>query len=237
MKDLSDRRKLFEEELPHWENIIASLAFNLLQTRAIDRGLLGMEDIQNSLRAAMWDAIEKYDIERGTKLNTWITKLLKQKCALITQAHYNKQPRDSEGHVLVLLPLTGSYGNDEEEQFIDVEDPEAQAAFDMVVERQWFSRHTELVRKVLKVGDSLDEQEAFTMILSGEYQSDREIADILKVNFAKVGDVRLKARIVFAILEHIPLRTFTQAHDIEKRAKRIRNILRSHVEGLPDTVM
>lgn len=231
MGDLSDRRKLFEEELPRWEGIIASLAYKLLTTRAIDRGLLGLDDIQNELRLEMWKAIEKYEEGRGTALNTWITKLLRQRCRLITQAHYNKQPRDAEGRVQIPLPLH-RLQEDGQDWFLDIEDPRAEAAFDVPIEQEWFDQNVDLVFKVLEHKKSIDEPRAFQMILSGGYKTDREIGDILGVNFAKVGEVRFKAKVVFALALGIPTDKFTHAKNAEKIAKRLRTRLRPYLKDL-----
>jgi len=236
MADLSDRAKLFEELLPEWENIIASLAYRLLHTRAIDRGLLEAEDIRNILRLKLWQAIEKYDESRGTKLDSWITGLLRQECSLLTQAHYNKQNRGPDGRVLLHIPLTGTL-EDNEGEALDIEDPGALYAFDAVAELEWFRLHTELIFKVLQTKPSLDEKRVFEMLLSGQYESDREIADELEVNFAKVGEVRFKAKLVLAIMEQIPLSTVTKAKNVERVAHRLRAALSKHVEGLPTIVM
>lgn len=272
-EDLADRRKLFEEILPEWEGIIRSLAFKLLRTRTIDRGLMGVEDIQNQLRATLWTAIDKYQTGRGAELHTWITNLLKQECSLIVEAHYNKVPRgyvtcaicgihrkdlsrhvedvhemsvdeyrelysDSrlEGIIMPLLPLTVVYDAEApDEEGLDIEDPGAETAFDEVADNEWFRRNTDLIFKVLQKKQSINEKLAFAMILSGRYESDREIAEVLDVNFAKVGEVRMKAKIVFAILEDIPIENFTNAQNAKKIAKRMRHLLRPHVDELPAT--
>lgn len=241
-EDLSDRRKLFEELLPEWEGIIASLAYGLLSTRTIDRGLVGIEDIQNQLRETLWRAIEKYERgRRGAKakkdaeLHTWITKLLKQECSLIVEAHYNKVPRDGEGHPMPLQSLRVVYDTDnpDEENVMDVEDPRAEMAFDELADDEWFRKNVSLIFKVLKNKKSINEKLAFAMLLSGRYESDREIAEILDVNFAKVGEVRFKAKLVFALIEGIPIDTFTTAQNAEKMAVRMRHLLRSYVDELP----
>lgn len=233
--DLSDRKKLFEEQLPQWESIISYLAFNLLQTRTIDRGLMGPKDVQQRLRMALWRAVEQYEEGKGAKLNTWITNILKQECSLLVQAHYHKVPRDKEGNPLHLLRLqtVPLWEDEERDKSIVVEDPAAAAAFDMIAETDWFKRDVRLIFKVLRKKKSIDEKKAFAMILSGKYASDREIADLLEVNFAKVGEVRFKAKLVFALLEGIPIETFTNAQNAEKLAKRLRHLLRPYVVSFP----
>lgn len=232
-RDLTDRRKLFEEELPEWESIIANLAFNLLRTRTIDRGLMEHCDVQNQLREVMWHAIEKYEEGHGATLDTWITKLLRQECKLITQAHYHKVPRDAEGHPIPLLPLVAQYEDSDTELFLDIEDPEAQYQFDKIFEDSWFTDNVYAVFQVLKKKKALNEKLAFAMILSGQYKNDREIAEVLKVNFAKIAEVRFKAKIVFAILEGIPLDQFTKAQNAEQIAKRIKQQLNCMQKGPP----
>lgn len=277
--NLSDRKKLFEEQLPRWESIISYLAFNLLQTRTIDRGLMGAKDVQQRLRIALWRAVEQYEEDKGAKLNTWITNILKQECSLIVEAHYNKLPRsyatcavcelgeepkvvrkkdltrhieqehemsvreyrelypDSsvEGNPMPLMRLqtVPLWEDEEQDKSIVVEDPTAAAAFDMIAETDWFKRDVRLIFKVLQKKKSINEKQAFAMILSGKYASDREIADRLKVNFAKVGEVRFKAKLVFALLEGIPIETFTNAQNAEKLAKRLRHLLRPYVTSFP----
>lgn len=318
-------QRLFNELLPDWENIIASIAFNLLNSKPIDKGLLEMKDVQNMLRMSMYQAIAKYDPDRGMALNVWITDKLHQDCALLTQAHYHKVPRgkrqtiisikgkwrracvqaalndstipkclqqafrdidlplareativikkccrrwyiidneetytakqlkktlniDQEGRVTVPIPLVG---RDEEgkESYLDITDPNAEAAYEEVAAGPWFNRNTELVFRVLqnkeKVVDGkrvgLNEPKAFSMILSGKYGSDKEIAELLgetpeSINFAKVGEVRFKAKIVFAIMERMSISSFTQARNAIPMAKRLRALLKPYVEDLPSIV-
>lgn len=238
--DLSDRRKLFSEVLPEWEGIIASLAYNLLRTRTIDRGLLGVEDIQQELRLVLLQAVEKF--EEGTpgrdgkeaQLDTWITKLLRQKCSLIVQEHYNKVPRDAEGTARHPIPLITQVGEDGELVF-DIEDPTAEEAFAMIAAEDWFRYNVSLIYSVLEVRDSIDERRTFAMILSSKYSSDREIAEELGLNFAKVGEVRFKAKLIFALLEHIPIESFTRAQNAESLTKRLRRLIKLQENQPPIT--
>lgn len=320
--DLTDRQKLFESELPKWENIIASLANNLIYTRAIDRGLVEAQDIQNKLRLKLWDAIRKYDPKatgaRGEQvaLNTWITRLLRQECILIMQAHYHKVQRgrrrilfsftdkeeqaeirydlnhrvlpecirqgfidvylplidtatvkirkkdavwlivDSgeiyttkqlkatlniyqEGKVLLPIPLVSSLEDTDREGFIDLPDLNATAALENVLAEPWFRKNVRLIFHVLQNREpkGLNEKKVFAMILSGRYGSDRDISKLLDVNFAKIGDVRFKAKIVFAIVEGIPISTFSRAQNAVTLAIRIRNMLKPIVGELPAMIL
>jgi len=227
---LSDRQELFNEMLPDWEGAIRYLAFRLMQTRTLDRGLIEQVDLQNQLREAMWSAIETYDPKWETKLSTWINFKLKRECSLIVQDHYNKVPRDGEGNPIAILSLTPEFDPENEDNWaLNIEDPHATDGIDLVDGMEWFKRNTELIYKVLKPDGAIDEVEAFTMMMSDEYASDKEIARVLNVNWAKVGEVRMKAKIVFSIMEGIPLESFTRDKNAVKVYRRIRHLLRSHI--------
>lgn len=333
-KILAQQQKLFNEELPKWESTIAQLAFNLLNTRAIDKGLLGVDDVRNMLRMVMWNAIKKYNPDRGTALNVWITNLMRQECSLITQAHYNKVPRErkkklftienklqqmclvaafnskiiqeciwkgfkaieqplditatvevkkkdrlwyivdgavtykvkqlqkvltiyQDGKAILPVPLVGSLDKEEggADTFLDIEDPRAVAAYEELSTKNWFRKNTDLIFKILQNRErkyvlhtypglagyrlrrkGLNEKKVFAMILSGKYGSDREISELLDINFAKVGEVRFKARIVFALIEGIPLSEFSQARNVIGMAKRLRTQLLPYIGHLPDVI-
>lgn len=312
---LAAQQKLFDSELPKWERIIASLSHNLIRTRAIDLGLVEAQDVANKLRLKIWDAISKYDPSKEAALNTWITRLLRQECVLIMQAHYNKVNRgrrrilfsiekerrmdcvreelndsvipeciwqgfkdteqsladeasvivkkvdlvwsivDSaeiypvkqlqkviniyqEGKVLLHVPLANSSLEEFDEGSVDPPDFEAEAAFDNIFAVPWFRRNTDIIFQALqnKEPGGLNEKKVFAMILSGRYGTDREIADHLDINFAKVGEVRFKAKIVFALVEGIPISTFSKAQNALTLARRLRTLLKPYVGELPTVV-
>jgi len=238
--NLTDKLKLFNEQLPAWERYIAKLSYGLLQSRAVDPGLLGADDIRQELRLALWDAVSKYDPERTGKdgrkaeLPTWIIRLLRQKCILLMQAHWDK---------LKTVPL--NYTTDEGEEVpLEVEDKEALTLINRLFERDWFDRYRIMIDQVL-VGSkddtepylgTVDEKKIFRMILSGRYATDSEIAEELGLNFAKVGEVRLKAKLVLAIMEEVPIQEVTKDKSSERLSKRLRYLLGKHVNSVPALV-
>lgn len=236
---LAAQQKLFDSELPKWERIIASLSHNLIRTRAIDMGLFEAQDVANKLRLKIWDAIRKYDSSREAALNTWITRLLRQECVLIMQAHYNKVPRDAAGNAVTPISIDGFEDTDDEHKYeFLLPDKEAEAAFERIFAVPWFRKNTDIIFHALqnKEPGGLNEKKVFAMILSGRYGTDREIADHLDVNFAKVGEVRFKAKIVFALVEGIPISTFSKAQNALTLAKRLRTLLKPYVGELPTVV-
>jgi hypothetical protein len=238
--DLTERKELFTRLLPEWEGTIAHLALTLLQTRVIDRGLLELSDVQQRLRFTMWRAVAQYKEDYKTKLSTWILKLLKQECSLLVESQYNCVPRDGQGNALFPLSLSSDLRQQQRDldsplygkpiTDIDIEDKRAYNAFEEVVEDSWFQERVKQISLILCKRKNLDERQIFSMILSDHYNSDKEIADEVGVNFAKVGEVRAKAKIALALLEGIPIRSFTRAKSAERLASRIRLIYeRKHI--------
>jgi len=230
LKLTPERQELFTTELPKWEVKIRSMSYQLLNTRTIDRGLLGQEDIENMLRVALVKAIRDFKEGKGMKLSSWILHILKQECSLITENHYNKVPRaddapeeeDKEegrkkkkkkegGTPLYLEPLYRNIGG--EEVALELEDLDAFEKMQEYEEQEAFNRDAKLVYKALKPGF---ERRCYKLLLT-ENWSDNTIAKYLGVNFAKVGEVRFKAALAFAVLRNIPIAEFTNA----KNAKRI----------------
>ena len=65
------------------------------------------------------------------------------------------------------------------------------------------------------------------MILSEEYDSDQNIADTMKVDFARICDVRHRMKIAFAVLSNIPIATFTRAQNATRMAEEMKRKLKN----------
>jgi hypothetical protein len=179
----------------------------------------------------MWRAVETYDSTKEASLDTWINFLLRRECSLIVEDHYNRVPRDGDGDPIPILSLTPSFDPDDDESWVlNIEDPCSTYDIEAVEGNEWFKRNAHLIFRVLNKHGAIDEVKAFAMILSGKYSSDKEIAKVMHVNWAKVGEVRLKAKLVFALMENIPLSRFTKDKNAEKVFKRIKSRLRPYLK-------
>jgi hypothetical protein len=221
----AERLRLFTEILPKWERRITYVSHLTIQTRTIDIGLLGVEDIENELRMSVWKAVESWDPERGASLSTWIFNAINQGKSLIVESQYHKVPRDENGHPKypVSIDAEKEIDTEGEEVSFQLEDPFAVDKVTEFAEEEWFRDCCKTIKEVLS---SNFEGNVFNMILSGNYDTDQSIADELEVDFAVVSEVRLKAKVAFALLNNIPLEAFTRAKNAEAIAKKLQPLLK-----------
>lgn len=220
MRDVKDKTALFTEQLPKWEGFIYARAAELLSTRVIDRGLYGVEDIQQTLRIALWQAIEKYDESKHCSLDTWITKLLKQKCSLLVENQYRAVPREVDG--TPLYPEALYYKTETGEVEREFEDVAAEARFNALIEKDWFKGFLRAVKPMLKQRKGYHEEQIWRLLLTGKYNTSQEIADELGINFAKVGSFRLKLKLIYCMLNDIPVEKATNVKNRDVLFKRLK---------------
>jgi len=208
-----ERNQLFEERLPHWEGYIFNLASELRNFRIADKGLFGVEDVQQILRMALWRAISNYDPERGCALDTWIINMLKQQGSLLVQSQFNNIPRNEEAEP---LPIESLYVDKGDVSYTrEIEDVGSTYAFEQIDEDDEREILYESFRAVLKKRTSWDEHEAFEMIISGRYQTATEISQALNTNFANIHALLLKLRVWYCILHHLPIHNYTSAKEAD----------------------
>ena len=203
--ELERRRQLFLRVLPEWEGRIFNVSNNTLQTRTIDTKY-DVEDICNQLRWAVYQAVLSWREDKGATLSTWIYRAINNERGLFIEKNYNKVQRDEEGNPLY------NYSLDKEvdEMPFQIEDAYSIDSLLSFIDEEWFQDLMIKIRKVLSEGFN---QQVFDMIVSRKYESDADIAKELDVDFARVSEIRLKVKIAFAILNDIPIDSFTNAQN------------------------
>jgi len=217
------RQELFLNVLPRWERRIQSVSFQTIATKPLPN-YLGTDDLANRLRLAVWHAVVSWDEERGMALDSWIFHCINQGKGLFIEEYYPKVPRSKEGVPILLTSLNA---------MVDIDDDIVQAQFEDVAaldkikelsERESFEVSMQKIRLILP---NEFHQTVFDMILSEEYKSDQAIADELKVDFARVCDVRHRMKVAFAVLNNIPISTFTRAQNAARMAEEMKRKLKN----------
>jgi hypothetical protein len=218
------RQKLFLEVLPKWESRIKSVSFQTITAKPLP-SYLDSEDVANRLRLAIWHAVTSWDEEKGMALDSWIFHCIQQGRSLMVEEFYGKIPRTSEGNRIPISSIDSMVtveGDEEvEAQLVDML---AQEQITEFVERESFD---EVMVKIRTILPNEFHQKVFDMILSGEYDSDQDIADTLEVDFARIGDVRFRMKIAFAVMSDIPISTFTTAQNAARMASEMKRKLAS----------
>jgi len=220
-----ERKTLFTEQLPKWERFIYTKAKELISTRVIDRGLYGVEDIQQILRVSLWHAINKYDESENRSLSSWIIGLLKQQCSLLVEKQYNAVPRAEDSSPLFPEPLY--YQTEAGEVAREFKDVSSEDRFEEMINGEWLEKLLAAVKPLLKQRKRYHEEEIWTRMLSGMYQSDYEIAEELNINFAKVSAARTKLKLVYCMLTGIPVEKVSKAIDIDILYRQLRHSFQS----------
>jgi len=212
MTDEGQRQKLFLEVLPKWEKHIKSLSFQTLATKPIP-SYLETGDIANRLRLAVWHAVVSWDETRGMTLNSWIFSCIRQGRGLLIEEFYSGIPRTPDGNYISISSMDAELDLDDGEVETQFADPRALDPIEAIAENESFDEAMWQIRATLP--NELHKT-IFDMILSEEYDSDQKIANALKIDFARVCDVRLRMKIAFAILHNIPISSFTKAQNARR---------------------
>lgn len=218
-KTLHERQRLFEELLPQWESRIFKVAIATLPK--VDRGLMDIDDIRQEIRWAIWEAVCKFDPERGMSINSWIFGIINQASSLIAKLQYHNMPHDEEGHAVQLLRLPPeayraglSYEAALNEQRLD---PDSLSRVDgNVLQEEWIK----LIRPAMNSGF---ETEVFEMFIAG--YTGGEIAKEKGATPARVSAVRIKMKVAYVLLFGLPLENASEAQNVDEVAKRIRHKL------------
>jgi len=226
---LLSRQELYAEVLPNWEKQIFKLAREVFPK--VDQRLMGLDDIQQELRTALWEAILAFDTSRGIAVSTWVYKILSQASSLIAKLQYHKMPHNIDGHGVQLLPLGNDTvaPNDNEPESYEAlaSDPDAIRRIEMGVEKDECIRE---IRPALRAGF---EQSVFDLFMSGYTGGDivNELGlDPRRGGAARVSSVKLKIKIAVALIHNIPLEDISSAKNTEYLAGRMRHRLCSKKE-------
>jgi len=217
----ADKEILFNDQLPKWESFIYSQARRLISTRVIDRGLYGIEDIQQLLRIALWRAIEKYEDNKDCSLTTWIVTLLKQRCSLLVESQYHKVPRNEEGTPLYPEPLY--YSTEKGETIKEFEDKATEVAFTDWLDEEWLNGVIGSFKSILEQRKGYHEEQILRALLSGKYETDTAIADALGINFAQVSAFHVKLKMLYCLLNDLPVEKASGAANRHILFQRLKN--------------
>jgi len=213
---LHERQRLFEEVLPQWEYRIFKVAVATLPK--VDQGLMEIADVQQEIRWAIWEAVCKFDPERGMNINSWIFNIINQASSQIAKLMYHNMPHNEEGHAMQLLrffPETSKTGFDCEETLGEHRtDPNSIGRIEESLMRE---ECIELIRPAMNAGF---ETEVFDMFMEG--YTGGEIAKDKGATPARVSAVRIKMKVAYVLLYGLPLEKASEAQnvgDLEKRVK------------------
>jgi len=213
---LHERQLLFEEVLPQWEYRIFKVAVATLPK--VDRGLMEIADVQQEIRWAIWEAVCKFDPERGMNINSWIFGIINQASGQIAKLMYHNMPHNEEGHAMQLLrffPETSRTGFDCEETLSEHQiDPDSIGRVEGDLMRE---ECIKLIRPAMNEGF---ETEVFNMFIAG--YTGGEIAREKRATPARVSTVRIKMKVAYVLLYGLPLEKASEAQnvgDLEQRVK------------------
>lgn len=223
---LQARQLLFEELLPDWESRIKKVA--AMTFPKVDQRLMALEDIQQEISSAIWEAVLAYDPDRGMSIKSWVFNIINQAAGLIAKLQYHNMPHNGEGHGMQLLPLVDeSLGSENESESYEVytQDPDSVGRIESEPEKQ---ECIDFIRPALKVGF---EQAVFDLFMKGYTGGD--IVQELGLNpkrggAARVSSVKLKIKIAYAIVHGIALEEVSKAKNTGDLAKQIRRNLYSN---------
>ena len=224
---LLERQLLFEELLPDWENRIKKVAS--LTFPKVDQRLMGLEDVQQEISSAIWEAVLAYNPDRGMSLKSWVFNIINQAAGLIAKLQYHNMPHNSEGHGMQLLPLGTEdvdYIDDEQKSYeVLVFDPDSVGRIEVVPEKK---ECINIIRPALKLGF---EQDVFDLFMNGYTGGDivKELGlNPKKGGAARVSSVKLKIKIAYAIVHGISLEEVSKAKNTDDLASHMRHLLSSN---------
>lgn len=233
---LHERQELYAEVLPKWEDRIYNLAVDTFPK--VDQRLNGVDDLQQELRIALWEAILSFDSSRGVDVATWIYKILKQAPGLIAKLQYHNMPHTPDGHGAQLLALKDDsevFNNEGESESYGAQlaDPDAIGLIEVGLEEDECKR---TIRPALKEGF---EQDVFDLFMNGYTGGEivRELGlDHNRGGDARVSSVRLKIKIAYALIYRIALSDVSSAQNTDYLAGRLRCRLASRKKVEPEEI-
>ena len=205
---------LYNDELPKWERYIYSYAYRLItKYKNIIDGSMDVEDICQELRISLWRAVQKYEEIKGSSLSSYIYLLLKRDAVSIIQQQFRAHPKVSAERFYQVIPFSGLEKDDTIDLLSYVKDPDA-ILDQTIIDRVWFEKEIGLIDQIMQprrtthkdkragTSETIEwhERDILKMLLSGKYKSDSEISRELKINFAKVGEIRAIIRAALCIL-------------------------------------
>ncbi len=180
-------------------------------------------DIQQEIRWAMWEAVCKFDPERGMTITSWIFSIVNQASSQIAKLQYHNMPHNEEGHAMQLLrlfPETDRTGFDCEETLSEHRtDPNSIGRIEANLLR---AECIQLVRPAMNPGF---ETEVFDMFLEG--YTGGEIASAKGATPARVSAVRIKMKVAYVLLYGLPLEKASEAQNVDDLVKRVKHKLAS----------
>lgn len=228
----SEINKRVTAQIKQWMPRIRALAF-LYSSRCRD-SLYDFDELVERLKICIWLSIMSYNSAAGTKLATWIFGQLKQECSLIIEEQYSY----FKGTTVIRMDAVRNDDDpNEEDQAMGLQIKDESAAFD--VESLGDIENTNLlseqVAAVMKTGF---EAEVYTLLLNNDPDStDQAIADQFRVDFAKVAEVRYKAKVALAILIGMKFSKFTEAMNVEEVARRVSKEMHHTIQQWNDLVV
>ena len=220
---------LVKQKIEQWLPRIFTLA-SLYAYRCND-ALYDFDEITTRLKIETWLAVTSFDPEQRASIDSWIFHRLRQACSLMIEERYVKN-RD-----VTMTSTDGSIEIDPEDvpiEGITLEDLHAKRTVEEIAEHEQVTMLSESIKSVMITSF---EREVFDLILSYDPDlSDQTIADNYDVDFAKVAEVRLKAKVALAILVGIKFETFTLAKNAEAVARRVATALHFSLKDWRDKV-
>lgn len=242
LETLQARQLLFEELLPDWESRIKKVA--AMTFPKVDQRLMALEDIQQEISSAIWEAVLAYDPDKGMSIKSWVFNIINQAAGLIAKLQYHNMPHNNEGHGMQLLPLGDEIvdrADDESKSYeVNAFDLDSIGRIEVGPEKQ---ECIEFIRPALKPGF---EQSVFDLFMQGYTGGD--IVQELGLNpkrggAARVSSVKLKIKIAYALVHGMALEEVSKAKNTGDLAKQIKRNLHSNrtedaeTEELPPTNM
>jgi hypothetical protein len=200
-------------------------------------------DIAQQLRMSLVRAVDRYDNEQGD-IENYVNRTLKYECILVLQEQYRDLPKTKEG----ILSRVDSEDVDILSTIEDLESSNGIEEFEMLdhynyelgiirqaLKQRYFIRkeplyieHGGLIVDSVMVSNcykGISEIAIFDVLLTGNYTSDKKIASIFNINYAKVGEVKQMMRAGICLLNKWEVWNFTREVDIVRIAKRFRTRL------------
>lgn len=210
---LLDGKVITEDDLPailqQWGGRIVNVAFNT-SLKCID-GMYDFEEIAARLKIAVWLALTKFDPSAGMSLDSWIFGQIQQAAGLIVEEQFHNRDLEHgrKARKATHLSIDTTTSRDDEGNEVDsiqIIDPTTDLKAFAMEDAEEVQRLRDVMKKAMRTEF---EFRVFDKIVSGDYNSDQLIADEEGVDFAKVGDVRLRMKIALAIECKIPFPLFS----------------------------
>jgi len=207
------------EAINQWKGRIRNVA--VMTVRKCIDPIYDVDEIEQRLRIAIWRALEKWDPRGGASQSSWIFGQINQAAALTVeeQYHHYKDWRGNRVHMLEIdTDLEDDPNGEDIVNGLQIPDPFAIDKITSIEGREEANRLQKQIRSIMREGRELT---IYDKLISGEYETDMEIANELEIDFAIVGEVRFKAKITLAILCCIPFEIFTRAKNTRQVAEQV----------------